>query len=82
MNFMHVAIFLFVVCSALLVVVSLVTRRESEAKLAGLTFATVESPAPGITAKPDSTPTWRAQQVWLSVLLVALVAAVWLYFRG
>ena len=48
MNFLHYAILMFVVCSAVLIGVSLVTP-ALPAKLAGLTFATVDE-------KMESTP--------------------------
>ena len=74
MNFLHFAVFLFVVCSALLALVSLFTRRAPEEQLAGLTMATVEKGA------ADARPS--AVDVVFSLLLVAAVAAVWLYFTG
>jgi SSS family solute:Na+ symporter len=43
-NFLHFAIFLFAVCVAVLVVVSLFTPAPDRAKLGGLTFATAEEP--------------------------------------
>ena len=43
MNFLHYAIFMFVVCSIVLVVVSLMTPAPERSKLAGLTFATKTS---------------------------------------
>src|SRR6516164_2666323 len=42
MNFLHYAIFMFVVCSVVLVGVSLATPVPDRRKLAGLTFATVD----------------------------------------
>ena len=42
MNFLHYAIFMFVVCSLVLVGVSVVTAAPDRRKLAGLTFATVD----------------------------------------
>src|SRR5689334_6729643 len=42
MNFLHYAIFMFVVCSIVLVGVSLMTPAPDRKKLAGLTFATVD----------------------------------------
>src|SRR5215472_14069080 len=42
MNFLHYAIFIFVVCSIVLVGFSLITPAPERQKLAGLTFATVE----------------------------------------
>ena len=41
-NFLHYAIFMFVVCSLVLVVVSMMTPAPDRRKLAGLTFATVD----------------------------------------
>jgi SSS family solute:Na+ symporter len=81
-NFLHFAILLFGVCTAVLVVVSLLTPRQSEDRLAGLTFAT----AAAGTGEPDerlvSNPVWRRRDLWLSVLLAIGVALVWLAFRG
>jgi len=71
MNFMHMAIFLFVICSGVLVIVSLLTRPEPEAKLAGLTFATAEAVPTGQRA-----PVRTSTQIGHSLIVVALVAAV------
>ena len=73
-NFLHFAALLFLVCSVVLVGVSLLTRAPDAAKLDGLTFAT--TPASEVT--PPSR--WRTQDRWASVLLVVLVALVWFYF--
>jgi SSS family solute:Na+ symporter len=76
-NFLHFAIFLFVVCSMILVVVSLLTPQAPDEQLAGLTFATAQEAAGnGLDAG------WRRKDTWLSVLLVLCVGAVWLYFTG
>ena len=42
MNFLHYAIFMFVVCSFVLIAVSLMTKAPDRKQLAGLTFATVD----------------------------------------
>jgi SSS family solute:Na+ symporter len=76
-NFLHFAIFLFVVCSMVLVVVSLLTPQASDEQLAGLTFATAEE----VTVSGSDTG-WRRKDIWLSVLLSLCVGAVWLYFTG
>jgi SSS family solute:Na+ symporter len=76
MNFLHFAIFLFVVCSVILVVVSLGSAPPSAEKVAGLTFA---------TKAPESATSdirWRARDRVLSFVLVGCVFAVWWYFRG
>jgi len=76
-NFLHFAIFLFVVCSIVLVVVSLLTTQASDEQLAGLTFATAEGePVEGLDIS------WRRKDTWLSILLALCVGAVWLYFTG
>jgi SSS family solute:Na+ symporter len=75
MNFLHFAIFLFVVCSVILVVVSLATPPPAPDKVAGLTFATK-------TTVQTSEPQWRAKDRMLSIVLVVIVLAVWIYFRG
>jgi len=77
-NFMHMAALLFVVCSAILIVVSLLTRPESDEKLAGLTFATTDK------TSAEAAMSHRGMQtllIALSVVLVGVVAAIWLYFR-
>ena len=76
MNFLHFAVFLFVVCSVILVVVSLATPPPAPEQVAGLTFQTrTEDPT-------RSDPRWKARDRMLSIILVVLVLAVWWYFRG
>ncbi len=81
MNFLHFAIALFVICSALLIVVSLLTRPASDAQLAGLTFQTAAAKAsPEVEAHLRSNPQTRGVLIVLTILLAASVGAVWLYF--
>jgi SSS family solute:Na+ symporter len=81
-NFLHFAVLLFAICTAVLIGVSLVTRREPEEKLAGLTFATASAG----DGEPDdrliSKPRWRRIDVLLSLALALCVVLVWLAFRG
>jgi SSS family solute:Na+ symporter len=87
MNFLHYAIFMFVVCSLVLVIVSLMTPAPDRRKLAGLTFATVDEkmdtiPLHGIERKPaKETPTERMVNIVFSLALVATVVGLWIYFR-
>jgi SSS family solute:Na+ symporter len=74
-NFLHFAVILFVICTAVLVIVSLLTPAPPASKVAGLTFATQE-PA---TAR-ESDRGWRRRDRRLSLLLVACVGLVWIYF--
>ena len=83
-NFLHFAILLFVACSAVLVVVSLLTAPQRDEQLAGLTFATADAAgAKGLEvseAFTESDPAWRRKDLWLSLLLGGCVAAVWILF--
>src|SRR5260370_8578627 len=61
MNFLHYAIFMFVICSAVLIGVSLMTPAPDRARLAGLTFAAVDEkmaavPVGSSFRKPAHTP--------------------------
>jgi SSS family solute:Na+ symporter len=83
-NFLHFAVLLFAVCTAVLVVVSLLTPPQGDAKLAGLTFATADVGTGDLPVggKSGSDSVWRRRDLWLSVLLAACVGLVWLYFTG
>lgn len=88
MNFLHYAIFMFVVCSAVLIVVSLMTPPPDRRKLAGLTFATVDEkidtvPAGGTPAVvlARETPLERKLNLFFSFLLLATVIGLWIHFR-
>jgi len=74
-NFLHFAAFLFVVCSTILVVVSLMSPAPSETKLADLTYGTTRG-------RSESDPAWRRLDIVLSVLLAGVVSAIWIYFSG
>jgi SSS family solute:Na+ symporter len=87
MNFLHYAIFMFVVCSAVLIGVSLMTPAPNRERLAGLTFATVDEkmaavPVGTSVRKPaHETPTERRINIIFSLLLLATVIGLWIYFR-
>ena len=87
MNFLHYAIFMFVVCSLILVLVSLMTPAPDRRKLAGLTFATVDEKmdTTAVTTpqrKPaHETPLEHGLNVAFSLLLAATVISLWIYFR-
>ncbi len=87
MNFLHYAIFMFVICAVVLVAVSLMTPAPDRKRLAGLTFATVddkmETVAVGIPQRKPAheTPAEHAINVVFSLLLLATVVGLWIYFR-
>jgi SSS family solute:Na+ symporter len=73
-NFLHFALFLFVFCSAVLILVSFTSPAPADSKLAGLTYRS------GGTLKTEFDPRWRRRDFWLSIALVICVGLVWLYF--
>ncbi len=79
-NFLHYALFLFVVSSLVLTVVSLATQPEPLAKLAGLTFSTPVKGAGDKKLACESRFQW-AVNVALSLALLSLAAGLWIYFR-
>jgi solute:Na+ symporter, SSS family len=87
MNFLHYAIFMFAICAAVMIFVSLMTPAPSREKLAGLTFETVDDKLETIPvggAKPSlarETAMEHRLNVAFSVLLVATVLFLWVYFR-
>ncbi len=88
MNFLHYAIFMFVICSLVLIGVSLVTPAPERRKLAGLTFATVADKmdvtplTPATEYKPAAeTARERRVNIVFSLVLVATVVGLWIYFR-
>jgi SSS family solute:Na+ symporter len=91
MNFLHYAIFMFVVCSAVLIAVSLATKAPDRRKLIGLTFATVSQKlevqsAGALGVQPayqlsTETPLEHRLNVVFSALLALSVIGLWIYFR-
>jgi SSS family solute:Na+ symporter len=75
-NFLHFAALLFVLCTLVLVAVSLATPPPAAERVADLTIETAK-PAPA----DQATPTERRMTVALSVLLVATIGVLWFIFR-
>ncbi|HKB85132.1 MAG TPA: hypothetical protein VKD08_03100, partial [Ignavibacteriaceae bacterium] len=73
-NFLHFAIFLFVVCSAVLIAVSLTTEVPAGKKLEKLVISTGD-----INYVADSK--WRKVNITASVVLVVTLAFLWWTFR-
>ncbi len=73
-NFLHYAVFLFVICSAVLVGVSLATGEPPRSKIEHLCFAGVDSSQP-LPAKRNGL------NAALTVVLVLVLAVLWWTFR-
>ncbi len=74
-NFLHFAVFLFIICSAVLVGASLTAPPPSDDKLKDLTYSTTSKTT-------ESNPVWHRRDLQLSVLLCIIVGAIWIYFNG
>lgn len=84
LNFLMFAVALFLVCTIVLVGVSLSTAPPPDVKTDGLTFGRADRAAAGGAAVPAaamaSSASWRRTDMALSGVLVACVFAVWLIF--
>jgi len=85
MNFLHYAIFMFVVCSIVLIGVSMMYPAPDKKKIVGLTFATVgekldttDVSAPHLAKE---TKLEHAMNVVFSLALIATVVGLWIRFR-
>ena len=87
MNFLHYAILMFIICAGVLVLVSLMTPAPDRRKLAGLTFATVDDKidtqevAVTTVSLARESAAEHKLNVAFSLLLVATVVGLWIYFR-
>lgn len=75
MNFLHFAIFLFLGCIALMVIVSLLTPEPSYEKIQGLTYGTTVA-----ADRAKSRATWNYKDVIHSVIILAIIALTLIYF--
>ncbi len=77
LNFSHFAIFNFLACVLVLVVVSLLTPKPSEEQIKGLTLGTL-SPE----QRKANRESYSLVDVIISLVLVAVVISILVYFRG
>jgi solute:Na+ symporter, SSS family len=84
-NFLHYAIFMFVVCTVVLIGVSFLFPAPDRRKLAGLTFATVDEKIETVTVGAPhltrETATERKMNILFSLLLIATITVLWIHFR-
>jgi SSS family solute:Na+ symporter len=75
-NFLHFAALLFLLCSAILIVVSMMTPPPATERVADLTLQTV-APSDAVKTSPKE----RNREIVLSVLLAVIIGALWIVFR-
>jgi SSS family solute:Na+ symporter len=74
-NWLHYEIYNFFICIALLIIVSLFTKRASDEKLSGLTFA---SSTP--EQRAETRASWNKWDVINTVIILSVIAAFYIYF--
>jgi SSS family solute:Na+ symporter len=75
-NFLHFAALLFLLCSLILIVVSIMTPPPPADRVADLTVQTV-APSDAVVVAPKE----RQREIVLSVLLVLIIGVLWIVFR-
>ena len=75
--FQYYSLLITVVCIAVFIIVSYATRQPDYAKIGGLTFSTMTE-----EDRQANRATWNMKDVLLSILLVALIISIYLYFTG
>jgi solute:Na+ symporter, SSS family len=85
MNFLHYAILMFVVCTLVLIGVSMMFPAPDRKKLAGLTFATVDEKIETVGVKTAQlareTPREHKLNLAFTILLLVTVVGLWIHFR-
>ena len=74
-NYLYFCVYLTLVCIGLMVVVSMFTRPPSYQKIQGLTYATTTA-----EDKKASRASWTTRDVVLSLVILAIIATVMIYF--
>ncbi|WP_276500329.1 sodium:solute symporter [Terrimonas pollutisoli] len=75
--FQYYSLLITIVCIIVFLVVSYATKQPDYTKIAGLTFSTMSE-----QDRMETRSSWNWKDVGLSVLLVAVIIAIYLYFTG
>ena len=75
--FQYYSLLITVVCILVFIIVSYATKQPDYAKISGLTFSTMSA-----EDRQATRSTWNAKDVVLSLLLIALIIAIYAYFTG
>ncbi len=81
MNFLHFAVFLFVISVGVVVIVSLFTSIPDRQRISGLTFATASEMQTDMSRRMDNQNSrWNKINVIASIVLVLTVLVLWVIF--
>jgi solute:Na+ symporter, SSS family len=75
--FQYYSLLITIVCIIVFLVVSYATKPPDYAKISGLTFSTLTP-----QDRTETRASWNAKDVILSILLVAAIIAIYMYFTG
>jgi solute:Na+ symporter, SSS family len=75
--FQYYSLLITIVCIIVFLVVSYATRPPDYAKISGLTFSTLSA-----QDRNENRASWNWKDVALSVLLIAFIIAIYMYFTG
>lgn len=75
--FQYYSLLITIVCILVFIGVSYASKKPDYAKISGLTYSTLTD-----ADKKENRSSWGAKEVLLSALVLALIIAAYLYFRG
>ncbi len=75
--FQYYSLIIFLVCVAVMIIVSYVTEKPDYTKISGLTFGTLTD-----EHKKESRSSWDLKDILSSTLVIVLIVAAYLYFTG
>jgi SSS family solute:Na+ symporter len=75
--FQYYSLLITIVCILVFIIVSYSTRQPDYSKINGLTFSTLSA-----EDRAENRASWNWKDVILSVLLVAIIIAIYTYFTG
>jgi SSS family solute:Na+ symporter len=84
-NFLHYAVFIFVLCSFVLIIISLLTERPEHKNIAGLTFVYANEKLETVSEQelpaPAENSTWKKINIVMSFILIFILLTLWWVFR-
>ena len=75
--FQYYSLLITIVCILVFIIVSYATKPPEYSKISGLTFSTLSA-----QDRLENRASWNWKDVFLSVLLVAAIIAIYMYFTG